>query len=70
MKILAIVLAVVFLALAVCAFTGTIHGGPKSLGLDGLPHAKHGIAYIVLGVLALIWLRFQSAAPVTASYRR
>ena len=70
MKPLAIVLAVMFLILAACAFTGAIHGGPRSLGLDGLPHAKHGVLYVILAVLSLIWLRFQSAAPARVSSRR
>ena len=70
MKALAIVLAVAFLILAACTFTGAVHGGPRALGLDGLPHAKHGVLYVILAVLALIWLRFQSAAPVGVSSRR
>lgn len=53
MKILAIVLAVAFFVVAVLYWVG-IFGGV---------HVKHGILFAALGVLALIWLRFQSASP-------
>jgi hypothetical protein len=56
MKILAIVLAVAFFAVAVLYW----------IGIFGGPHVKHGILFAGLGVLALIWLRFQSASPTRA----
>jgi hypothetical protein len=56
MKILAIVLAVAFFAVAVCYW----------VGIFGTVHVKHGILFAGLGVLALIWLRFQSASPTRA----
>jgi hypothetical protein len=56
MKILAVVLAVVFFAVAVLYWIGTFGG----------VHVKHGILFAGLGVLALIWLRFQSASPTRA----
>ncbi len=59
MKILAIVLAV---ALFLAAVVYLIPGGP--LGF----HVKHAVLCVVLGGLALIWLRFQAkgAAPTRA----
>ncbi len=59
MKILAIVLAV---ALLVAAAIYLIPGGP--LGF----HVKHAVLCVVLGALALVWLRFQTkgAAPTRA----
>lgn len=52
MKILAVVLALAFFAVAACYW----------IGVFGPVHVKHGILFAGLGVLALIWLRFQSAS--------
>ena len=52
MKAIALALAVVFFVVAVLYFTG--------IGLG--QHTKHGVLFAVLGALALIWYRFQSAA--------
>jgi hypothetical protein len=59
MKVLAIVLA---LALFIATAVYLIPGGP--LGF----HFKHAVACGVLGILALVWLRFQakSATPTSA----
>jgi hypothetical protein len=57
MKPLALVLAVVFFVIAVLYWTG--HGIPSGI------HAKHGIVAVVLGLLCLVWYRFQSASPAT-----
>lgn len=64
MKALSIALAVVLLLFAVLAFmhpfpeTGLWHilgwGNEKT-------HTKHGIVYIILALLSLVWFRFQSA---------
>ncbi|HTJ27374.1 MAG TPA: hypothetical protein VMA36_14530 [Candidatus Limnocylindria bacterium] len=55
MKPLALVLAVVFFVVAILYWTGIV-----------LPHhVKHGILAVVLGLLCLVWFRFQSASPAT-----
>ncbi len=53
MKPLALILAVVFVIVAVLYFLG--HFIPPGV------HVKHGILSIVLALLCLIWYRFQSA---------
>jgi hypothetical protein len=40
-------------------FVGALQFGTSHAG----PHHSHGILLIVLGLLALVWYRFQSAAP-------
>lgn len=66
MKGIAILLVVVFIACAVLSF---LHPLPpdsitSALGFSNdKPHVKHPVLYLVLAVLALIWLRFQSAQP-------
>ena len=66
MKALAIALAVVFV---LCGILSIMHpletnGMTTALGFSNdKPHAKHPFLYFVLAVLALIWLRFQSATP-------
>ena len=55
MKPLALVLALVFVVIAILYWTG--HGIPSGV------HTKHGIVAIVLALLCLVWYRFQSAAP-------
>ena len=52
MKILAIVVAVICFALAAYYFTGYGPGAPHQ-------HVKHGVLFVVLGLLALLWIRFQ-----------
>jgi hypothetical protein len=66
MKALAIALALIFVA---CAVLSIMHPlGPSSLthalGFSSdKAHAKHPFLYLILAVLSLVWLRFQSAAP-------
>jgi hypothetical protein len=66
MKALAIALVVIFLA---CAVISIIHpfepsGLTRALGFSNdKGHEKHPFLYFVLAVLALIWLRFQTAQP-------
>lgn len=55
MKQLALILAVVFIIIAILYWTG--HGYPAGV------HTKHGIVAIVLALLCLVWYRFQSASP-------
>ena len=55
MKTLALILAAVFLIIAVLYWTG--HSYPTGV------HVKHGIVSVVLALLCLVWYRFQTAAP-------
>jgi accessory gene regulator protein AgrB len=55
MKQLALLLALVFLIIAVLYWTG--HFYPAGI------HAKHGIVSVILALLCLVWYRFQSATP-------
>jgi hypothetical protein len=55
MKMLALVLAAVFLVIAVLYWTG--HFIPAGV------HLKHGIVSVVLALLCLVWFRFQTATP-------
>ena len=57
MKQLALVLAVVFVIIAVLYWTG--HGPLAAPGV----HVKHGIVSIILALLCLVWYRFQTASP-------
>ena len=61
MKILALVLTVVFVLFAITAATGICNAVP-ALGFDGSHHIKHAILYAVLGVLSIVWYRFQANA--------
>jgi hypothetical protein len=53
MKPLSLVLAVVFVIVAVMYFFGIVLQH----------HVKHGVLALVLAVLCLVWYRFQSASP-------
>jgi hypothetical protein len=55
MKQISLVLAVVFLIVAVLYWTG--HFIPAGV------HVKHGIVAVILALLCLVWYRFQAAAP-------
>jgi len=55
-KVLAIALAAVFFILAALYATGLLQLGAHEPG----PHVKHAILFVVLGILSLVWLRFQS----------
>ena len=66
MKALAIVIAVIFVGCAVLSIMHPLAPShlTSALGFSSdKVHAKHPFLYIVLAVLALVWLRFQSAAP-------
>ena len=56
MKVLAIALAAVFFILAALYATGVMQLGTHEPG----PHVKHAVLFVILGVLSLVWLRFQS----------
>ena len=62
MKILAIVLTLLFVALGIMAWTGSSNIMPL-LGLDGTHHTKHAIVYFVLAILCLVWMRMGSGEP-------
>jgi hypothetical protein len=53
MKQLALILAAVFVIIAILYWTG--HFIPAGV------HLKHGIVSIILALLCLVWYRFQSA---------
>lgn len=63
MKTLALVLAVIFFLLAVLCFSGVASFMP-AIGLDGTHHTKHGIAYLVLAILCVVWMRMAGGTPV------
>lgn len=60
MKALALILAIIFVILAILVFTGMANFLP-ALGVDGTRHLKHGIAYLIVAILCFVWMRFQSA---------
>jgi hypothetical protein len=55
MKQLALILAAVFVVIAILYWTG--HFYPAGV------HPKHGIVAVILALLCLVWFRFQSAEP-------
>lgn len=61
MKALAILLAILFLVLAILTATGVASFAP-AIGLNGHHHVKHTILYAVLAVFSVLWLRFQANA--------
>lgn len=65
MKIAAIALAVVFFIVAALYATGALQFGAH----EGGPHVKHAILFVILGVLSLVWMRFQGANTNTPSLR-
>lgn len=58
MKLVAIVLAVAFFLIAALYATGVLQIGAHEAG----PHLKHAVLFAILGVLSLVWMRFQSTA--------
>ncbi|GAC1306161.1 MAG: hypothetical protein NVS2B3_13380 [Vulcanimicrobiaceae bacterium] len=65
MKILAIAIAVVCFVVAALYATGTLQLGAHEAGR----HVKHAILFTVLGILALVWMRFQSGQTASVSSR-
>jgi len=57
MKIVSIALAVVFFIVAALYATGALQLGAHGGG----PHIKHAILFVILGILSLVWMRFQGA---------
>ncbi|MGH7660198.1 MAG: hypothetical protein ACRENA_04680 [Vulcanimicrobiaceae bacterium] len=60
MKALSIVLAIAFFALAGLYWTGAVQFGVHEA--SG-PHHKHAVLFAALGILSLIWFRFQTSSP-------
>jgi hypothetical protein len=63
MKALAAILVVFFLILAALAIAHPLEPSSvtRAIGFSSdKPHTKHAIAYFVLALLALVWIRFQS----------
>jgi len=52
MKPLSLIFAVVCFVIAIAYFAGIVVQH----------HVKHGVAFLVVGVLCLVWFRFQSAS--------
>jgi hypothetical protein len=66
MKALAIALAIVFVGCAVLSILHPLEANSmtRALGFSSdKAHEKHPFLYFILAVLALVWLRFQSAVP-------
>jgi uncharacterized protein YjeT (DUF2065 family) len=66
MKSLAIALAIIFVLCGILSILHPLEANQVTqlLGFSNdKVHSKHPFLYFVLAVLALIWLRFQSAAP-------
>ena len=66
MKSLAIALAIMFVLCGIISILHPLEANEmtRALGFSSdKVHAKHPFLYFALAVLALIWLRFQSAAP-------
>lgn len=65
MKALAGVLVVVFVLMAALALAHPLEPSSitKAIGFSNdKPHTKHAIAYFVLALLSLVWIRFQTNA--------
>jgi hypothetical protein len=58
MKMIAAAVALVFFVLAILYWTGMLQIGASHPG----HHHAHAIVFFVLGILALVWMRFQSGA--------
>jgi cytochrome b561 len=66
MKAIAILLSLAFFVLGILYWNGTLQAGVSH---TGGPHHSHGILFVVLAVLSLIWLRFQSHEPTVSRVR-
>lgn len=58
MKFLAIILALGFFAIGALYWVGRVQIGAGHPG----PHHGHAVLFFVLGLLSLLWLRFQTSA--------
>jgi len=64
-KALALVLAVVFFIIAILYAAGVLQIGSH----HGGRHISHAVLFAVLGVLCLIWMRFQTSGRSSARLR-
>jgi ABC-type transport system involved in multi-copper enzyme maturation permease subunit len=55
-KAIALLLAIVFFIVAILYGVGVLQIGAHEPG----PHVKHAVLFAILGVLSLVWMRFQS----------
>ncbi len=60
MKVLGLVVVVLLFVLAILSWTGTFQSAIL-FGHSPMHNYKHTILYAVLGVLALLWVRFQGS---------
>ncbi|MDQ6826302.1 MAG: hypothetical protein M3Z14_03770 [Candidatus Eremiobacteraeota bacterium] len=58
MRMLALVVAVVCFLLAILYWAGAKL--IPAIGMDGQHHLKHGVLFLILGGLAVVWMRFAS----------
>ncbi len=59
MKPLPLILAIVFFIIAILYLLGVLQIGASHPGR----HVSHFVLFAVLGVLSLVWMRFQSNRP-------
>jgi hypothetical protein len=62
MKLVALGAALVCFVLAGLYATGNLQGGPEHVH-----HMKHAVVFAVLGIVALVWMRFQSGASAPSA---
>lgn len=65
MKIVALALAVIFFIIAILYAAGVLQVGSH----HGGRHISHAILFAVLGILSLVWMRFQTGASRTPRLR-
>ncbi len=68
MKALAGILVVIFIIMAAVAIAHPLEPSKitSAVGFSNdKPHVKHAIAYFVLALLSLVWIRFQTNAART-----
>ncbi len=63
-KALAVALAAIFFIVAILYGTGVLQIGTHEPG----PHLKHAVLFALLGVLSLVWMRFQGKSS-SAGFR-
>jgi hypothetical protein len=64
LKVLSIALAVVFFLISALYLAGVLQIGVSEAAHG--PHLKHAVLFAVLGVLSLVWMRFQSKSASPA----
>lgn len=64
MKVLAGLLSAIFFLIGILYWNGTLQLGASHAG----PHHSHGILFLILAVLSLVWMRFQSGGQAGVSH--